>query len=395
MTRFYFLFALLLFPAFSHAVTVSDPQTAWSECDAYAATTTYTGSCYLSGPYSGYYTVNYGEPGYYRKQWSYLEEAHCSYPEVYNSTTQTCQSAPPECLSPNYIDDVSGECVPPEEICFTTIETMADQCVYIGEDDPSDEVPPGCVLDLQTGSQICVSEEPGCYIADGNTICPTPEMVCGEKNGTFSCVSPEEEGCGYFNGERVCFTPDGENIEEDSPDHPDNGGNLDGDDSNDMFDSRDPAEGGDPSDQVDPVLLPTQDADRATEATARDQLQELKNLNKKFDKLGEGGLLDQTLAGSKIDSAVPGLIDSTGIDGLTSGINANPFGSDNLGGVPGLAESLMPQGSCVAYAADILGFGTFTVSCEDTDLLRSILAWILYAITAIYCFQLLTTPVRS
>lgn len=173
---------------------------------------------------------------------------------------------PPDCNEGQVYNEETMSCeTPPEEICFTTIESMASQCVYIGEDDPADEVPPGCVVDSETGHEICLSDEPGCYIADGKTICPTPDMVCGTKNGTFSCVAPEAEGCGYFNGEKVCFAPDGEKVDNTSPDHPDNGGNLDGDETNDMIDSRPPSEGGDPDNQIDSPIAPTEPGDEATE----------------------------------------------------------------------------------------------------------------------------------
>ena len=301
----------------------------------------------------------------------------------------------PSCESPNYIDVVSGECVQPEEICITTLETMADECMYIGPDDPADEVPEGCVLNQDTGKLFCVSDQAGCYEVDGKTVCPTPDMICGVKNGAFSCVNPEQEGCGYFNGERLCFDPDGNKVEPDSPDHPDNGGNLDGNDENDIFDSRDPVDGGDPDNQTDSPIAPTQDGDRATEATARNQLLELKKINKSLDKMGEGAPLKGDEASSKIDSAVPGLITETGIDGLNEGLGTNPFGAGDLGTLPGVADGLIPQGACIAYSADVLGFGTFKITCEDTALLRTILEWLFYVITAIYLFQLATTPVRS
>ncbi len=89
------------------------------------------------------------------------------------------------------------------------------------------------------------------------------------------------------------------------------------------------------------------------------------------------------------------MIADTGIDGLTSGVGTNPFGSGDLGTVPGIVDNLVPQGACVGYSQNVLGFGVFEITCADTELLRTILAWIFYVFTAIYLFQLLTTPVRS
>ena len=299
----------------------------------------------------------------------------------------------PSCDAPSYIEN--GECVEPEQICYTTFEDMADECVLIGEDDPNDEVPQGCVVNA-SGKEICLTEDPGCYAVNGFTYCPNPAEVCGMKNGAFSCVNPEEEGCGYFNGEKVCIDPSGQKVENDSPDHPDNGGNLDGNEENDMMDPRDETEGGDPNNQPDGgVIEPTTDADRATEKTSREQLQELKKLNKTLEQMGSGSLPDSNGPADKIDAAKNGLIAETGIDGVIDGIGSNPFGSGDLSGVSGVAGSLIPQGTCVGYSQDILGFGTFEITCDDTALLRTILAWVLYVLTAIYLFQLVTTPVGS
>ena len=304
-------------------------------------------------------------------------------------------NADPVCESPNYIDGATGECVPPEQICYTTLETMADECVYIGEDDPNDQVPAGCVVN-GSGKEICLTEEPGCYTVNGFNYCPDPAEVCGMKNGAFSCVNPEEEGCGYFNGEKVCLDPTGNKVEESSPDHPDNGGNLDGNPENDMMDPRDETEGGDPNKQVDGgTIEPTTDADRATEKTSREQLQELKKLNKTLEQMSSGTAPTGSEAADKIEAAKNGLIAETGIDGVIDGIGSNPFGSGDLGGVPSMADGLIPQGTCVAYSKDVLGFGTFEITCDDTALLRTILAWVLYVLTAIYLFQLLTTPIGS
>jgi hypothetical protein len=339
----------------------------------------------------------------------------CEPPNVRDPDTQDCVSPP--CEEPDYVDG-SGECVSPEEICFTTIESMADECVYIGEDDPDDDVPDGCARDLQSGVEFCISDQPGCYEQGGNTICPTPDAICGVHNGAFKCVQPETEGCGSFNGDRVCFESNGDKVETDSPDHPDNGGNLDGDETNDRYDSRDPVDGGDPENQLDYVPLPTTDGERATEQTAReqnfkldqikealdgvatedtakDQLQEAQDSNDSFDEFTSGNVPDPDGPSSTINNAIPGLIDDTGMQAQIDGIGVIPFGSGDLGSVPGSVSDLIPTGSCTAYSANVLGFGTFEIACSDTLLARQIMAWILYVITAVYLFQLLTTPMGS
>jgi hypothetical protein len=301
---------------------------------------------------------------------------------------------PAPCDAPNYIDSASGECLPPQEICYDSFDSGISFCYPIGA--PNPEPSQNCIID-DAGQSLCLDADPLCYSVDGKTVCPSSDSVCGYKNDVFSCVTPAEEGCGTFNGELLCFTPDGIQVDPLSPDHPDNGGNLDGDDTNDVTDSRTELEGGDPDNQPGPDTSPIQtlDADRSTEKTSRDQLVELKSIDDRMRKMGQGIQPTGNEGSDLIDSGVTGLLNGTGIDGLTSGIDSNSFSSSDLLTVPGIAQGLIPTGACVSYSADVLGFGTFQVTCEDTLSLRSILAWILYAITAVYIFQLLTTPVRS
>lgn len=154
-----------------------------------------------------------------------------------------------ECATPNYIDIVSGECVPPKETCFTDLDTGDPDCVFIG-DDQGDGY--GCVT--YQGKTICIESDgdPNCYNVDGKDVClDRPEsQVCGVKNDSFQCLSAEtNNNCGYFNGELVCLDKIGKPISSDSPDHPKNGGNADGDDTNDPTDPRSPGDGGDENNQ--------------------------------------------------------------------------------------------------------------------------------------------------
>ncbi len=312
--------------------------------------------------------------------------------ETYGTPAYQCSTTPlePSCESPTYADE-SNNCVYPPDVCWDDVVTGEKVCEWVSPDDPSAQ----CVM--SEGVELCLGDDiPDCILANGVLQCDQPDAICGPKNGTFQCVKPQEEGCGFFNGEKVCFDPTGKPVPGESPDHPDNGGNLDGDETNDVFDSRDPTtEGGDPDNQVNTPIEPTLDSDRATEKTSRDQLLELKKLNESIKELGKGEGPTGTEASDKIDAARAGLISDTGIDGLTSGIGTNPFGSGDLGTVPGIVDNFVPQGACLAYSQNVLGFGVFEITCADTELLRTILAWIFYVFTAIYLFQLLTTPVRS
>ena len=345
--------------------------------------------------------------GWPYEQWTYPPGTGCTAPDVMYEVEPgvfACGTPPPECETPNYIDVVSGECVAPEEICFTTIESMANECVYIGEDDPNDEVPDGCAINEQTGKEFCISEEEGCYEVDGDTVCPTPDMVCGVKNDAFSCVAPQEEGCGYFNGELVCFDPDGEKVENDSPDHPDNGGNLDGDETNDVTDSRDDeTEGGDPNNQ--PGEIPeTQPGDEATEATARKNLQENKKTAENTEKSAESlediketldkeKLENQDEITGSIDQASADAIAETGVDDHISGIGDSEIGTDAVGDSGTTLKNALPaDGSCTELRTELIEGKFFEISCEDTSRLREVLSWVFYISTVWYLFNLVTNP---
>lgn len=319
-------------------------------------------------------------------------------PPEKDCTTDTliCNERVPEprvCESPNFIDPETNECTEPEEVCFTTIESMSDRCVFIGETTP--DAPPGCIRDEETQAEICLSESEGCYVADGKEICPTPDMVCGVKNGTFSCVAPEQEGCGYFNGERVCFTPDGDKVEPDSPDHPDNGGNLDGDDTNDPTDPRTPEEGGNPDNQP---IDTTGQGEGATEGTAKEQLKALRQLrdditNQNKANTGNGAALEQGISsgiGSAGDAAA-GVLDGhiTDID------SPSPMEGEDLSTIGGAVTGIFgapAQCQDIVFGVDEL---SYTITCADGEKIRDLLGFLLYVFTIIRLFNVATRPAAA
>lgn len=317
----------------------------------------------------------------------------------------------PTCDPPMYINE-DDECVEPEEICYTNLEEMSDECVLIG---PPDEDGLNCVTNA-AGLKLCLNDNPLCYTIEGQTACPDPDAVCGWKNGAYNCVKPEEEGCGNFNGERVCFTPDGDKVENDSPDHPDNGGNLDGNENNDETDPRDPTEGGDPNNQPGPgTPIDTQDSDRASEQTARDSLAELKKIQKNtsdsakaLKELSEKGLGDNTEelsdaeANQIIQNGASGSWDdpATGVWGELDehtgsigdiGDGENGYGSGMLDGVGDSVTGLIDQGSCQELGFTFKG-NDFSLPCDKTKKIRDLLSWVLYILTIWFLFDIVTTP---
>lgn len=103
---------------------------------------------------------------------------------------------------------------------------------------PSDpgQAPENCVTN--GGSTYCFEDqESGCGTFNGKQGCFEEESGCGTFNGTWGCYPTDKDtrNCGYANGEQVCFDPNNptQQIPRDSPDHPANGGNADGNPNND------------------------------------------------------------------------------------------------------------------------------------------------------------------
>ena len=181
---------------------------------------------------------------------------------------------------------------------------------------PSDpgEAPENCVTN--GGSTYCFEDqESGCGVFDGKEGCFEHESGCGTYNGTWGCypIDKDTRNCGYAKGEQVCFDPKDptKQIPQDSPDHPVNGGNADGNPNND------PKAPGDTS-------TGAQDGDQGA-------------TNEGLDQLGDdlGGKIDKTnsLLGG-ITGQLDGIGDQLGelLDGL--------FGEDYDGSGDGDGEAI-------------------------------------------------------
>lgn len=301
-----------------------------------------------------------------------------------------CVVPVPECNAPDYL--VGNECVTAEPICYTDIESMSEECLYVGDPSLTPEVPEGCVLDPDTGKEFCLSEDPACTIVNGFEYCPNPNEVCGIKNGAYSCADPATDGCGLFNGEKICFTENGDKVTDDSPDHPDNGGNLDGNPENDIMDSRDPVDGGDPTNQPDSAPA-TDDANRASEDTARKSLGELRKLNSElrrntseiitgFDSMSEEAPAD----GDNFTEP-----DTQALDDHQASIGTDDMDDNLADGVGNTVTGLIPQGTCGDLGFQFNGFN-FSLPCDKTQKIRDILSWALYVLTVWFLFDVITTP---
>ena len=181
---------------------------------------------------------------------------------------------------------------------------------------PSDpgQAPENCVTNGD--STYCFEDqESGCGTFNGKQGCFEEESGCGTFNGTWGCYPTDKDtrNCGYANGEQVCFDPSNptQQIPQDSPDHPANGGNADGNPNND------PKAPGDTS-------TGAQDGNQGA-------------TNEGLEQLGDdlGGKIDKT---NSLLGSIKGLLDGIGdqlgelLDGL--------FGEDYDGSGDGDGEAI-------------------------------------------------------
>jgi hypothetical protein len=434
MKRFFIFSGLLflvfqLFSSYANATTTysyydtrSEALSACRQQEAYLDSGDY-GTKYNACSYSqvaqfGQFRLNYSSP-YAADAMYRWELGSCPAPNEFNDVGECAPPPPPACESPNYIDVVSGECVAPRSVCFTSIHTEENECTYIGGEDPDDpDTPAGCTRNYNTGDLICVSDDvpaggdADCFTVNGEQICPTPEAVCGNKNGSFQCLEPQLKGCGSFNGENVCVDPTGHVVPVDDPDHPDNGGNLDGDSKNDPTDSRDPVDGGDPDNQPD-APIDTAANEVSTEKTARESNLKLgkieSNTKAAADTLKAMSLngistdLSEEVSDSQADSIIQngatGSWDdpTTGtwakVDSFTAGIDAGSAGYSGgmVSGITDAATDIIPQGVCSELGFNFKGHG-FSLGCDKTERIRDLLSWVFYILTVWFLFDVVTSP---
>lgn len=184
------------------------------------------------------------------------------------------------------------EPVEPDNLCYDDVVSGERICEEI---DPN-ENPDGCVTAEDVTmclDDLTDTDDPNdnCKIVNGKRECDSDgdNKVCGPKNGAYQCLTHEDnKNCGYFNGKLVCIDKNNKPIDENSPDHPKNGGNGDGDDTNDATDPRDPGDGGDPDNQPG---KPASDFEGlASEKTLRGIKESLEGIGKTLkDGIGGGG----------------------------------------------------------------------------------------------------------
>lgn len=356
--------------------------------------------------------------------WKFPQSGACEYgrdsdgclppPSENNCSTDTMVGGPIMGGSDSGVHDVDGCAYE----CGANLDLMDGETSYydalecVGTGEPIEDYDPDaggdnpeCVTDA-SGREVCeATDQNGCIVIDGQLNCPTDEAVCGEQNGAFNCVEPELEGCGLFNGERICYDPDGNKVPSDSPDHPDNGGNLDGDNANDVTDPRPGDEGGNPNNQPGDE---TGEGDFATEGTAREILKQQKRTNSKLDGIDDGlsdieSSIDEGLDANRgdgegvknrIKSDMEGAGDSalSPYDDFIEGLSEPaPMTEDDLSGVTDKVSSLFGDGQCSPLSFGI-GELAYTITCDDMAYIRDMLGWLVYAFTVLRLFQIVRRP---
>lgn len=241
---------------------------------------------------------------------------------------------------------------------------------------PEDQLP-SCYYQLPDGTR---SSSVSCSMVQ-NSGSPSSEQqqVCGTKNGIYQCVS-DVTNCASFQGEIICLDPDREPIDSNSPDHPINGGNADGNPFNDVFaDSTDVVNNGWTVQQRQQSALSAQEIARAIDTALSDDFAKLTNQSAEIP-VGDQAALNEA---GLITDALQGVGDQDGI-----GFTVTPFGDINLFG------SLLPT----PQACEVFSFVLiedvgleFSIDTCQLTLFKTLAEWLVYAMTVLAFYRILIT----
>ncbi|CAD5109565.1 hypothetical protein PSEWESI4_03870 [Pseudomonas carbonaria] len=274
---------------------------------------------------------------------------------------------------------------------------------------------------MVNGREVCRDPNDNeCIKVDGSNKCIMDEMQCNYVNLVLQCTVGDkpQRNCAYHNGKQVCTDPNDPNklIDENSPDHPKNGGNADGDETNDPKEPG--SEGG-----------TAQDGDAAATNEAIKDLQD--GLGGKIDKtnslleqikkglLGddyssdaewtdEGAKASGEGAGGQIASALDTAVDEA-LEGseaeLKDALDALPgtvegwfgVGGERLAGV-GVLDNLFPSAvGCSDYRVNVgiprYSFTLVVPTCELSRV-KPLLEWLLWCLTAVGVWNIYMSGLR-
>lgn len=274
---------------------------------------------------------------------------------------------------------------------------------------------------MSNGREICRDpSDSECIKVDGSNSCLADDMQCYYENLTLQCIPGDkpQRNCTYFNGQYKCFDPKdpSKEIPSNSSDHPNNGGNADGDDTNDP---KQPGTGEETSQGKDD--LATNKSIRDLQDSIGDGLDETNSWLEKIHKGLFGGEYDGTGDGKDGDAESSGR--ATGdllaqtiteqtqtiledqeaqsqefLDKLPSTVTSWFGDAGQNVGLANVLEGVLPSSSgCADYNVN-LRLGNYSASMVipvcDLSRIKPLLEWVIWMVTLIGLWKILYSSLR-
>lgn len=319
----------------------------------------------------------------------------------------TQSAAPPPIKQGAQQGPTAGE-PPLDQVCGTIDGHKV--CTNKPGSDPESQ----CAFDSNGNAVACLDDPVTVENESTGEVQTCPQgSICGyydhddnpDTPGVFGSVGGiDQTNCGTFNGQQVCLDDNGSIVDESSPDHPTNGGNLNGDDTDDYLDPTNPGDGLSDSDQN--AIL----ADRIEGAiqSQTDQLiasaEQLQQENHNFleDTFTEDVEADVgTFNGNQvaIETSVGDVVGA--LDSKDDLLNQAQAG-DGLAGdsrqylnARGQAvEGLLSIGACQDYRVNF-GDWTLELECSTFGIVRTVLAWAFWGMLVIYTYFVVTQAFKE
>lgn len=314
-----------------------------------------------------------------------------------------------------------------------------DSCTEESCTPPRDPNVPPAEEQCVTNGDLTICHKPqeeGCGTVNGKEGCFQEEPGCGYFNGTYQCVDADKpkNNCGYFNGKRTCMDPNDPTkvIPETSPDHPNNGGNADGNENNDPKAPGDTSESPQGSDEgaTNEAIGKLGDELGDKIGEGNDLLGDIKGilegiadgieglteglLGDEYDGSGDGDGDSLEGIGSGLGSELAGMFgdqmgdaqeeqlaaDELSLDQIVNDVDGDQWFGDNsqVASMLSFAEDLLPRDTSCADVTIMFNLGIYQSRmllpvCELTRL-KPLLEWIIYVVTAIGLWKIAYSTLR-
>lgn len=314
-----------------------------------------------------------------------------------------------------------------------------DSCTEESCTPPRDPNVPPAEEQCVTNGDLTICHKPqdeGCGTVNGKEGCFQEKPGCGYFNGTYQCVDADKpkNNCGYFNGKLTCMDPKDptKTIDPNSPDHPNNGGNADGNENNDPKapgDTNGSPQGSDEGATNEAIgKLGDELGDKIGEGN--DLLGDIKGilegiaegieglteglLGDEYDGSGDGDGDGTEGAGSDLGNELAGMLgdqmgdareeqlvaDELSLDKIVDDVDGDKWFGDNsqVAGLLDLAKDLLPAHTGCADVAISFNLDRYSTRlilpvCDLTRL-KPLLEWIIYVVTAIGLWKIAYSTLR-